>query len=134
MTHQKLILKRMQFPTIHLHTPRSRNVLTKSYKFGHYKSFLKVNKNTFFLKDYNFSMVYQIDMIQKGLCRGHLKVSKKSNNTSKSSKLKKLCIVEVGHFSKFAKSQPSSKLQFLTKGPTFFHLIWSCHAIHVFHI
>ena len=131
MTHPKLILKRMQFPTIHLHTPRSRKALTKSYKFGHYRSFLKVNKNTFFAKAYNLSMEYQNEMIPKVLVIGHLKVPKKSNNTSKSSKLKKLCIVEVGHFFKIAKSQLSSKLQFLTKGSTFFHLIWSFHTTHV---
>ena len=84
MTHPKLILKRMQFPTIHLHTPRSRNALTKSYKFGHYRSFLKVNKNTFFAKAYNLSMEYQNAMRQKVLVRAHLKLSKKSKNTSKS--------------------------------------------------
>ena len=131
MTHPKLILKRMQFHTIHLHTPRSKNALTRSYKFGHYRSFLKVNKNTFFAKAYNLSMKYQNEIIPKGLVIGHLKVSKKSKNTSKSSKLKKLCIVEVGHFSKIAKSQLSSKLQFLTKGSTFFHLIWSYHTTQV---
>ena len=134
MTHPKLIFKRMQFPTIHLHTPRSENALTRSYKFGHYRSFLKVNKNTFFAKAYNLSMEYQNEMRPKGLIIGHLKVSKKSKNTSKSSKLKKLCIVEVGHFSKIVKSQLSSKRQFFTKGPTFFHLIWSCHATHVSHL
>ena len=123
MTHPNHILKRKKFPTIHLHLPRSRNALTKSYKFGHYRSFLKVNKNTFFAKAYNLRMEYQNEMRPKGLVRGHLKVSKTSNNTSKSSKLKKLCIVEVGHFFKFAKNQLSSKLQFLTKGSTFFHLI-----------
>ena len=133
MTHPKLILKRIKFPTIHLHTPRSINALTKSYKFGHYRSFFKVNKNTFFAKAYNLSMEHQNEMRTKGLVGGHLKVSKKSKNTSKSSKLKKLCIVEVGHFSKIAKSELSPKLQILTKGPTFFHLIWSCHATHVSH-
>ena len=134
MTHPKLIFKRMQFPTINLHTPRSRNALTKSYKFGHYRSFLKVNKNTFFSKAYNLSMEFKNEMRPKGMIRGHLKVSKTSNNTSKSSNLKKLCIFEVGHFSKSAKSQLSSKLQFLTKGPTFFHLIWSYHTTHVSHL
>ena len=123
MTHPKLILNRMQFPTINIHTPRSRNVLTRSYKFGHYRSFLKVNKNTFFAKAYNLRMVYQNDMGPKRLVIGHLKISRKSINTSKSSKLKKLCIVEVGHFSKIAKSQLSPKLQILSNGPTFFHLI-----------
>ena len=123
MTHPKLILKRIQFPTIHLHTPRSINALAKSYKFGHYRSFLKVNKNTFFTKAYNLSMKYQNEMRPKVLVRGHIKVYKKSKNTSKSSELRKLCIVENGNFSKFDKSQLSSILQFLTKGHTFFHLI-----------
>ena len=123
MTHPKLIFNSMQFPTIHIHTPRSINTLTRSYKFGHYRSFLKVNKNTFFAKAYNLSMERQNEVRPKGWIRGHLKGSKKSKNTSKSSKLKKLCIVEIGHFSKIAKSQLSSKLQFLTKGPTFFDLI-----------
>ena len=123
MTHPKLILKRMKFTTIHLHTPRSKNALTRSYKFGHYRSFLKVNKNTFFSKAYNFRMEYQNDMRPKGLVRGHIKISKKSRNTYRSSKLKKLCIVEVGHFCKIAKSQLSPKLQILSNGPIIFHLI-----------
>ena len=134
MTPPNLIFKKMQFHTIHLHTSISRNTLTKSYKFGHYRSFLKINKNTFFSKAYNLRMEHKNDMIPKGLVIGHLKVSKKSKYTSKSSKLKKLYIVEFRHFSKIAKSQLSSKLQFLTKGPTFFHLIWSCHATHVSHL
>ena len=131
MTHTNIILNRMQFPTIHLHTPRSRNALTKSYKFRHYRSFLKVNKNTFFAKAYNLRMEYQNEMTPKVLVIRHLKLSKKSNNTSKSSKLKKLCIVEVGHFSKIAISQLSPKLQILSNGPILFHLIWACHIPHV---
>ena len=123
MTHPKLIFKRMQLPKIHLHTPRSINYLTKSYKFGHYRSFFKVNKNTFFSKAYNLIMEYQNAMRQKGLVIGHLKLSKKFKNTSKRSKLKKLCIVEVGHFCKIAKSQLSPKLQNLSNGPILFHLI-----------
>ena len=122
MTHPKLILKRMQFPTIHIHTPRSRNALTKSYKFGYCSSFLKVNKNTFFAKAYNLRMEDQNEMRPKLLVRGHIKVSKTSKNTSKSSKLKKLCIVEVGLFCKIAKSQLSPKLQILPNGPILFHL------------
>ena len=176
MTHPNLILKRMQFPTIHLHLPRSKYALTRSYEFGHYRSFWKVNKNSFFVKASYMSMEYQNEMRPKGLIRGNLKISKKVKEPlqivkiaflpklitrawnikmrwdqkgwledisrflkipitpPKVHKLKKLCIVEVGHFSKFAKSQLSSKLQFLTKGPTFFHLIWSYQATHVSHI
>ena len=123
MTHPKLIFKRMQFHTIHIHTPRSKNSLTTSYEFGHYSSFLKVNKNTFFSKAYNLSMEHKIDMRQKWLVIILLKVSKKSKNTYKSSKLKKLCIVEVGHFCKIAKSQLSPKLQIFSNGPILFHSI-----------
>ena len=123
----------LSLSTIHIQLPSSKYALTRSYEFGHYRSFWKVNKNTFFVKASYMSMEYQKEMRPKGLIRGHLKLSKKSKNTSKSSKLKKLCIVEVGHFSKIVKSQLSSKLQILTKGPTFFHLSWSCHATHVSH-
>ena len=131
MIHPKLILKRMKFPTIHIHTTRSRNALTKSYKFGHYRSFLKVNKNTFFVKASNVSMEYQNEMRPNGLVIGNLKVSKKFKNTSKSSKLKKLCIVEVELFCKIAKSQLSPKLQILPHGPIIFHLFWVGIIAHV---
>ena len=93
--------------------------------------FWKSTKTPFFSKAYNLSMEHKIETITKGLVRGHLKLSKKSKNTSKSSKLKKLCIVEVSHFCKIAKSQLSPKIQILSNGPTVFHLIWSCHTTHV---
>ena len=127
-------MKRIQFPTTHLHPSNSKNELMKIYKFKHYRLFQKVNKNTFWVKASYISMEDPIELKSNMLFRGHHKLSKKSKNTSKSSKLKKLCIVEVGHFSKFAKSQLSSKLQILTKGPTFFHLIWSFQTKHVSHI
>ena len=74
----------IQFPTIHIHTPRSENALTTSYKFGHYRSFLKVNKKTFLAKAYNLIMEDQNEMRQKGLIIGHHKLSRKSKNISKS--------------------------------------------------
>ena len=123
MTHPRLILNRMQFPIIHLHTPSSRNALTKSYQFQHYRSFLKVNKNTFFAKAYNLNMEYQNEMRPNGLIILNLKLSRKFKNISKSSKLKKLCIVEVGLFCKIAKSQLSPKLQMLPNGTILFPLI-----------
>ena len=119
MTHPKLILNRIQIPTIHIHTPRSRNALTRSYKFGHYRSFLKVNKNTFFAKAYNLIMEHQNEMRPKWLIIGHLKVSKKSKNISKSSKLKKLCIVEVGLFSNLPKVNYPQNSNSWQKGPLF---------------
>ena len=122
MTHPKLILKRMKFPTIHLHLPSSKYALTRSYEFRHYRSFWKVNKNTFFVKASYMSMEYQIEMRPKGLIIGHIKLSKKSKNTSKESKLRKLCIGEVDLFCKIAKSQLCPKLQILSNGPILFHL------------
>ena len=120
MTHPNLILNSMKFPTIHLHTPSSNNTLTRSYEFWHYRSFWKVNKNTFFVKASNLSMEYQIEMRPKGLIRGHLKLSIKSKNISKSSKLKKLYIVEVGLFAKLPKVNYPQNFKFCQMGPLFF--------------
>ena len=132
MTHPNRILRRMKLLTIHLHTPRSKYSLTRSYEFEHYRSFWKVNKNTFFVKASYMIMEYQIEMRQKGLIIGHHKLSKKSKNTSKESKLRKLCIVEVGLSCKIIKSQLSPKLQILPNGPILFHLFWVCNVAHVF--
>ena len=131
MTHPKLIFKRIQFTTINLHHPSSKYALTRSYEFGHYRLFWKVNKNTFFVKASYLSMEYQNEIRKKGLVIRHHKLSKKSKYTSKSSKLKKLCIVEVGLLYKIAKDQLSPKHQILSNGPTFFHLIWSYHTTHL---
>ena len=120
MTHPKLILKKIQFPTINLHTPISINALTRSYKFGHYRSFLKVNKNTFFAKAYNFSMEYKNEMRPKGLVRVHLKLSKKSKNTSKSSKLKKFTLLKLGIFAKLPKVNYPQNFKFCQMGPFLF--------------
>ena len=122
MTHPKLILNRMKLSTIHLHLPSSKYALTRSYEFGHYRSFWKVNKNIFFFIFLYIFFYYQIEMRPKGLLIGHLKISKKSKNTSKESKLRKLCIGEVDPFCKIAKSQLCLKLQILPNGPNLFHL------------
>ena len=125
MTHPNLILNRIKFPTIHLHTPRSENALTRSYEFGHYRSFLKVNKNTFFSKAYNSSMEYQNEMIQKGLIIGHLKLSKKSKNTSKKTKLRKLCIGEVDIFLQNCQKSTMPKNAIFAKWAQSFALVLS---------
>ena len=130
MTHPKLMLNMMQLPTIHLQLPSSKYALTRSYEFGHYRSFWKVNKNTFFVKASYISMEYQISMRPKGLLRGHLKLSKKSKNTFIESKLKELCIGEVDLFCKIVKSQMCLKLQFLSNGPNLLCLSWVCNMVH----
>ena len=123
----------MQFPTIHLHTPSSRNALTRSYQFLHYRSISKVNKNALWVKGHNLRLVHPNDMGPKALVRGLQDLSKMSKNMVIWSKLSKIYIGEVGKFLWNGKSQLSLKLQFLTKGPTFFHLIHPCHATHVSH-
>ena len=119
MTLSKLILKRMELLTIHIQLPSSKYALTRRYEFGHYRSFWKVNKNTFFVKASYMNMEDSIEMIPKGLLIGHLDISKKSKNTSLGSKLKELCIGEVDPFCKIAKSQMCPKLQFLSNRPNF---------------
>ena len=120
MTHPKLILKRMQCYTIHIHLPSSKYALTRSYEFGHYRSFWKVTKNTFFVKASNLSMEYQNDMRPKGLIIRHINLSKRSKNTFKSLKLKKLCIVKVGQFlEKNAWSKYWPNLDFFQMGLSF---------------
>ena len=119
MTHPKLILKRMKLPTIHLHTPSPKNALTRSYEFGHYRSFWQVNKNTFWVKASYMNMENSIEMIPKGLFSGYHKISKKSKNTSLGSKWRELCIGQVDHFCKIAKSQMCSNLHFFLNGPNF---------------
>ena len=130
MTHPKLILNRMPFSTIHIHLPSSKYALTRSYEFGHYRSFWKVNKNTFFVKASYMNMEYQIEMRPKGLLIRHLNISKKSKNTFKESKLRKLWIGEVGPFCKIVKSQLCLKLQFLPNGPNLLHLFWVGSMVH----
>ena len=70
------------------------------YEFIHYRSFQKVNKNTFWVKAPYMNMEDPTEMKQKGLFRGHPKLSKKSNNTLIGLKLREICIVKVGQFLK----------------------------------
>ena len=65
------------------------------------------------------NMEDSIEMRPKGLLRGHLKLSKKSKNTSLGSKLRDLYIGKVDPLWKIAKSQICPKLQFLPNGPNF---------------
>ena len=112
-----LILKGMQFPTIHLHTPRSRNALTRSYQFLHYRSISKVNKCTLWVKGHNFRLVNPNDLGPKTLVRGLQELSKMSKNMVIWLKLSKLCIGEVGKFSWICKSQLCPKHLLFANGP-----------------
>ena len=115
--HPRLILKRMKFPTIHIHTPRSRNSLTKNYQSLHYRSISKVNKSTLWVKGHNLILVNSNDMGPEALVRGLQELSKMSKNMVIWSKLSKLCIGEVGKFSWICKSQLCSKHLIFANGP-----------------
>ena len=101
-----------------------REILLSRQNVPSYLLIFKTNTNTFktfskletFSKDQHF-----IYPLTNG--SGHFSISKKSQNTSKSSKLKKLCFVEVGHFCKIAKSKLSPKHHIFSNGPILFHLI-----------
>ena len=109
----------MQFPIIHLHPSSSKYALTKIYEFPHYRSFWKVNKNTFWDKASYMNMEDSIEMWPNGLLRGYPKLYKKSKNTSLGLKLEEICLVKVDPFCKIAKSQICSKMHFLLNGPNF---------------
>ena len=130
MIHPKLILKRIKFSTIHLQPPSPEYALTKRYEFWHYRSFWKVNKNTFWVKVSYMNMEDSIYMILKGLFRGHPKLSKKSKNTSLGSKFRELCIGQVDYFCKIAKSQICSNLHFLLNAPNFLCLHLNYNVVY----
>ena len=64
--------------------------------------FEKSTKNTFLVKAYYMNMEEPIEMKQKRLFRGHLKISKKSKNTLLGLKLREIKIAQVGQFSRNA--------------------------------
>ena len=117
----------MKFPTINLYPTSSKYALIKRYEFPHYRSFWKVNKNTFWAKASYMNMEDPIERKQKGLFWGHPNLSKKSKNTLLGSKLRELCIVKVGNFWKIVKSQHWSNLYFFQRGPCF--LAWNMFLI-----
>ena len=131
MTHPNLILKRMQFPTIHIHTPSSRNSLTRSYKFGHYRSILKVNENTFFSKAHNLRMEYKNEMRPKVLVIGHLKLSIKSKKTSKVQNWRSYALLKLGIFPKLPKVNYPQNFKFCQMG-SFFSTWFDLVTLHTF--
>ena len=120
----------MKLPTIHLHPSSSKYALIKRYEFLHYRSFWKVNKNTFWVKASYINMGDPIEMKPKGLFRGHPKISKKSKNTSLGLKLEEICLVKVNHFCEIAKGKMCSKIIFLSNGPSISWLYLVCDMVH----
>ena len=120
----------MSFPTIHIHPSSSKYALIKRYEFLHYRSFWKVNKNTFWVKASYMNMEDPIEMRPKGLLRGYPNLSKKSKKTSLGLKLEEICLVKVDLFCKIAKSQMCSNLHFLLNGPNFLCLHLNYNVVH----
>ena len=109
----------MQFPTIHFHPTSSKYALIKRYEFLYYRSFWKVNKNTFWVKASYMNMEDPIEMKLKGLFRGHPKLSKKSKNTSLGLKFREICIVKVDQFLEMCMKSTLIKMSFFPNGPMF---------------
>ena len=116
MTHPNLILNRKQFSTIHIHTPRSRNVLTKSYKFGHYRSFLEVNKNTFFPKLITCAWNIKMKWYQKGWLEYISRFLKSPRTLPKVQNWRSYALLKLGIFPKVNYPQNSN---FWQRGPIF---------------
>ena len=87
----------------------------KRYKFRHYRSFQKVNKNTFWVKASYMNMKYPIEMKLKGLFRGKPKISKKSKNTLLGSKMREICIAKVDQILEICMKSTLIKLDFFSK-------------------
>ena len=119
MTHKKLILKRMQFPTIHIHTPRSRNALTRSYEFGHYRSFLKVNKNTFFSKLKTWEWNIKMRWDQKGWLEDISRFLKSPITLPKVQNWRSYALLKLGIFAKLPKVNYPQNFKFCQMGPFF---------------
>ena len=120
----------MQFLTTHLQPSSPKYALTKIYEFPHYRSFWKVDKNTFWVKASYMNMEDPIEMKPKGLFRWHPNLYKKSKNTFLVLKLEEICLVKVDHFCKIAKSQMCSKVHFLSNGPSISWLYLVCDMVH----
>ena len=114
-----LLMLNVVISLMYRHLSSSRNALMKRCKIRHYKSFSKVNKNTFRVKAPYMNMEDPIKMNPKRLFRGYPKLSKKSTNTFWGLKLREICIVKIDQFWKCAWSQHWSKWFFFPNGPMF---------------
>ena len=111
----RLILKIIQFPKTSLHPSSPRNTSIKRYKVIHYRSFQKVNKNTFWAKAHYMNMEDPIEMKPKRLFRGHPKLSKKSKNTLLGLKMREICLAKVDQFWEICMKQIMTKLELFSK-------------------
>ena len=114
-----LILKGMTFTTTHLHIPRSRNALTKSYKFGHYRSFLKVNKNTFFPKLITWAWNIKMRWDQKGWLEDISRFLKSQRKLPKVQSWRSYALLNVDIFAKLPKVNYPQNIKFCQMGPFF---------------
>ena len=110
----------MKFPTIHIHTPWSRNALTRSYKFGHYRSFLTVNKKTFWVKAYNLSMEFKMRWDQKGWLEDISRFIKSPWTIPKVQNWRSYALLKLDFFAKLPKVNYPQNFKFCQMGPLFF--------------
>ena len=110
----------MKFPTIHIHTLRSENALTKSYKFGHYMSFLKVNKITFFFpKLITWAWNIKMRWDQTGWLDDIPRFLKNPKTPPKVQNWRSYALLKLSIFPKLPKVNYPQNSNFWQKGPLF---------------
>ena len=100
------------------------------YELRHYRSFQKVNKNTFWVKAPYMNMEDPIEMKPKGLFRGHPKLSKKSKNTLVGLKVREICMAKVDQFLEMCMKPILTKLELSPNGPNFLCLKLVSNMVH----
>ena len=134
-----MILKSMKFPTIHLQIPISKYALTRSYEFGHYRSFWKVKQKHLFLsKLHTCTWKTQLRWDQKGCLEDISNFLKSPRTPSKSKNWGSYALVKlIFFFAKLLKVNYASNCNLCQMGPIFctcFELVeWSTSPSH-FHL
>ena len=119
MTHPKLILKKMQFRTIHIHTRSSKNALTRSYEFWHYKSFLKVKKTPFLSKLITWAWYINLRWDQKGWLEDISSFLESPITSPKVQNWRSYALLKLDFFAKLPKVIYPQNFKFCQMGPLF---------------
>ena len=111
---------RMQLPTIHIHTPSSKIELTRSYEFGHYRSFWKINKNTFLSKLHTWAWNIKMIWDQNGWLEDIYSFLKSPRTPPKVQNWRSYALLKLDFFAKLPKVNYPQNFKFCQMGPFFF--------------
>ena len=95
------------------------NALTKSYKIGHYRSFLKENKNTFLLKLISWAWNIKIRWDQKGWLKDISIFLKRPITLPKVQNWRSYALLKLSIFPNLPKVNYPQNSNFWQKGPLF---------------